>query len=310
MSLKIKIMLSGLFGRAKNNTTSKSEIKYLISTANAEEWNSKISTHVKNIHDSLVQQTLATQMQINQASTISVEGVENVSHVSIGVQQHAKMVNILAFTNELVRKTISTEFASFLSDIDAMFRRENVNTLKSVVANEKGNSMMSSLLKAIGSGEDSETTIGNSIENRENLKNLHKSEFDNIRNEFSSQLQNINFEAEIMYKSDQMNIVKVARVKNTNVLNIAVHQVSDALSECVNSNKLSGIFERVLNTSDSFKFVRATNAITNSSTDMTSTTIEKNETFGDILQGLFSGLMMPLIVVALGLLVVLAFYFF
>lgn len=303
-------MLSGLFGRAKNNTTSKSEIKYLISTANAEEWNSKISTHVKNIHDSLVQQTLATQMQINQASTISVEGVENVSHVSIGVQQHAKMVNILAFTNELVRKTISTEFASFLSDIDAMFRRENVNTLKSVVANEKGNSMMSSLLKAIGSGEDSETTIGNSIENRENLKNLHKSEFDNIRNEFSSQLQNINFEAEIMYKSDQMNIVKVARVKNTNVLNIAVHQVSDALSECVNSNKLSGIFERVLNTSDSFKFVRATNAITNSSTDMTSTTIEKNETFGDILQGLFSGLMMPLIVVALGLLVVLAFYFF
>ena len=176
-------MLRGLFGRAKNTTSVNSALKYLVSTSDSETWEQRISTSLRSLHENLVKNSLSTSTNVGQSAQVVIGSVRQVTGLSININQTAKTLNVAACNNEIIRQSISKEFASLLHQVDSAFRRENVNSLRSAIANEKNNSIVSSFLSALGAGGDSETTLGSRIDNEEQLKTEYASRLARIRNE-------------------------------------------------------------------------------------------------------------------------------
>ncbi|TXH07682.1 MAG: hypothetical protein E6Q06_01785 [Candidatus Moraniibacteriota bacterium] len=302
------MLLKGLFGPSIDSTTLKSEIKYQVRTASTESWEQKNAVHLANIQQTLIAQSVKSAATVFQSSTVELGSVADSGPVQIRLRQRARLINLAECTNQLFQRSLITEFASFLNEIDEAFRRENVSALRSAISREKNTSMVSEFLQAIGGGDKQQTDIGNVISSSDELSRNYSTRLERLRGEFATNISRIDFASLFEQNARQSHSVSIKSAHNVQFVSIETEQEADALAQLFANFQLLALFERTLDTSDIFKMVRSADLQTNSTADTSTSTVERTETFGDILQGLFSGLMMPLVVIGLVLVVVLVMY--
>ena len=301
-------MLQGLFGRANKSTDLSSSLKYIVSTNRNETWKSISNTSLNRMHQTLVSKATSTNTDIIQSQIISIGDISGVENFNIDVRQNTDILDLTRCTNEIFQSAINKELSDLLTEVDSAFKREDTSTLRSAIAKEEENSMVSSLLKSIGGGPDENTTIANKLEHNHQTNSAYTQHLDRIRNEISQEINRIDFSDKFVKRVNQLNQTNLGNITNSANVKLTFVQDTRAISQFYNDFKILDIFERALNNSDIFKMRRDDEISTTTTAETTTTTVEKNETFGDILKGLFSGLMMPLIVVGLGLVVFLVIY--